>query len=199
MTKTKLKNLKIRILENRISKKDRDMVNELFFSYMNNDIKLDYDYIIVICEECYDVLTCAIHLYQRKRCGINLFCNYNKKSKRDCHDFYNYAVNRGVLPADILYDSDAHDIRTDVNHVFKFLLTLNKLCPKVLFVARSHRLYRIKKIVEYLKDKLYYFPTCDYYPSYHRNLNPDEWYLTESGRNVIASEIDIILRNDLYD
>lgn len=200
MTKTKFKNLRNRIVENRISKKDIDVIEDIFFNYPNTPIIFEYDYMVVICEGCYDSLNVAIRLYQKRRCSVILLCDYySKEITKDYSDFYNYAVSRGIIPVDILYDSNTYDMQTGINHVFRFLLSLNKLNPRVLFVARSIRLFRAKKIANNLKDKLYYFPHCDYYPSYHRKLNPDEWYLYKKTRDIIINEMDIILRNDLYD
>ena len=69
MTKTKFKNLRNRIVENKISKKDIDVIEDIFFNYPNTPIILEYDYMVVICEGCYDSLNVAIRLYQKRRCS----------------------------------------------------------------------------------------------------------------------------------
>lgn len=199
LTNRRLNNLADRILENRISKKDKDMVNYLFFSY-NEFIPNNLNYIIVFAGSGLWRIKTAIRVYKRKKCKIILSGgNISKNKQKECYRYFDYAVKRGVPEKDLICEAASTNTALNALNTLKLIARTGNPEPRILIISSVQHLYRVSRTVLMASKKLYYFPKCFYYPSYPRNYRPDRWFLFQYVREDIASELKKIVKYHLLE
>ena len=195
MIKTTLEELKKHIIENKLTKKDKEIISSLFFSY-DEKYPSDINYMIVFGNNNLHRIKQAVKLYKQKPCkmilsGGGILKNGNTESR----EFYYYAETNGVNIDDLICEEKSKNTIENIRYSLN-LLPKNQE-TKLLIISSTQHLYRIEKTISLISKQLNLYPKCYYYPVYPKNYTKDKWYLYKNIRKDILSEIDKIIHYDL--
>ncbi len=196
MTEQSLLNLSNKIKKNQLSLHDIELVNQLFFSYGDNQLQ-DFDLIVVLAGDLLNRMEVAVELYQKAKAPILISGgNLSSNDQREWEKYFRYAESHGVSPSDLFVEGESTN--TYENLLDSLKIIENKWSfSRIVFISSSHHLLRVSLTLKKVLEEIPVSITYSFYPAYTKNITKENWQFSEFGREALSQELEKIIKYQL--
>ncbi|MDD6223569.1 MAG: YdcF family protein [bacterium] len=183
-------NLSERILKYPVCKKDKEVINSLFFSSVKKFPKC-FDVIMVLGSRRKNRILTALRLYFLKPMIILLSGGAKLNDQiKECYRDLEYAIAHGVKKNHIICEDQSLNTYQNILYSFHLLRERGYIFSKILIVTSDYHIPRVQAIVEQVIQDYHFHYECSYFPSRSRHQYAGGWFLYPTVRQEFSEEID---------